>query len=105
MTALAILLGLAIGVIVGAVGGGGAILALPVLIYVLDEPVGPGVDGVARRRLAGGGDRGGLAGAPRPRLLAAGVHVRGARRRSARCSARSRAARSAAARWCWPSCR
>jgi uncharacterized membrane protein YfcA len=41
VTALAILLGLAIGVIVGAVGGGGAILALPVLIYVLDEPVGP----------------------------------------------------------------
>src|SRR6188768_2022363 len=27
--------------VVGAVGGGGAILALPVLIYVLDEPVGP----------------------------------------------------------------
>ena len=41
MTAIAILLGLAIGVVVGAVGGGGAILALPVLIYVLDEPVGP----------------------------------------------------------------
>ena len=41
MTALAIVLGLAIGLIVGAVGGGGAILALPVLIYVLDEPVGP----------------------------------------------------------------
>ena len=41
MTALAILLGLAIGVVVGAVGGGGAILALPVLVYVLDEPVGP----------------------------------------------------------------
>ena len=41
MTALAIVLGLAIGMIVGAVGGGGAILALPVLIYVLDEPVGP----------------------------------------------------------------
>ncbi len=41
MTALAILLGLAIGMVVGAVGGGGAILALPVLIYVLDQPVGP----------------------------------------------------------------
>jgi uncharacterized protein len=41
VTALAILLGLAIGMVVGAVGGGGAILALPVLIYVLDEPVGP----------------------------------------------------------------
>jgi uncharacterized membrane protein YfcA len=41
VTALAIVLGLAIGLIVGAVGGGGAILALPVLIYVLGEPVGP----------------------------------------------------------------
>jgi uncharacterized membrane protein YfcA len=41
VTALAIVLGLAIGLIVGAVGGGGAILALPVLVYVLDEPVGP----------------------------------------------------------------
>ena len=41
MTAIAILLGLAIGVVVGSVGGGGAILALPVLIYVLDQPVGP----------------------------------------------------------------
>ncbi len=41
MTVLAIVLGLGIGLIVGAVGGGGAILALPVLIYVLDEPVGP----------------------------------------------------------------
>ncbi|HEX6022730.1 MAG TPA: sulfite exporter TauE/SafE family protein, partial [Solirubrobacter sp.] len=41
VTALAILLGLAIGIVVGAVGGGGAILALPVLVYVLGEPVGP----------------------------------------------------------------
>lgn len=41
MTAIAIVLGLAIGMVVGSVGGGGAILALPVLIYVLDEPVGP----------------------------------------------------------------
>jgi uncharacterized protein len=38
---LAIPFGLAIGLIVGGVGGGGAILALPVLVYVLDEPVGP----------------------------------------------------------------
>lgn len=38
---LAIPFGLLIGLIVGAVGGGGAILALPVLVYVLDEPVGP----------------------------------------------------------------
>lgn len=30
-----------IGLIVGSVGGGGAILALPVLVYILDEPVGP----------------------------------------------------------------
>jgi uncharacterized membrane protein YfcA len=41
VSALAVLLGLAIGLIVGAVGGGGAILALPVLVYVLGEPVGP----------------------------------------------------------------
>ncbi|CAN5522717.1 sulfite exporter TauE/SafE family protein [soil metagenome] len=38
---LAIPFGLAIGLIVGTVGGGGAILALPVLIYVLGEPAGP----------------------------------------------------------------
>jgi uncharacterized membrane protein YfcA len=38
---LAVPFGLVIGLIVGAVGGGGAILALPVLVYVLDEPVGP----------------------------------------------------------------
>lgn len=37
---LAIPLGLAIGLVVGAVGGGGAILALPVLVYVLGEEVG-----------------------------------------------------------------
>ena len=38
---LAIPLGFAIGLVVGAVGGGGALLALPVLIYVLGEEVGP----------------------------------------------------------------
>lgn len=38
---LAIPLGLAIGAIVGTVGGGGAILALPALVYALGEPVGP----------------------------------------------------------------
>lgn len=38
---LAIPLGIVIGLIVGAVGGGGAILALPVLVYVLGEQVGP----------------------------------------------------------------
>lgn len=38
---LAVPFGLLIGLVVGAVGGGGAILALPVLVYVLDEPVGP----------------------------------------------------------------
>lgn len=37
---LAIPLGVVIGLIVGAVGGGGAILALPVLVYVLGEKVG-----------------------------------------------------------------
>jgi uncharacterized membrane protein YfcA len=38
---LAIPFGLVIGLVVGAVGGGGAILALPVLVYILDEPVNP----------------------------------------------------------------
>ena len=41
MLILAVPFGLAIGLIVGAVGGGGAILALPVLVYVLNEPVSP----------------------------------------------------------------
>lgn len=41
MILLAIPFGLAIGLVVGTVGGGGAILALPVLVYVLDEPPGP----------------------------------------------------------------
>ena len=36
---LSIPFGLAIGLVVGTVGGGGAILALPVLVYVLDEGV------------------------------------------------------------------
>ena len=36
---LAIPFGLAIGAVVGTVGGGGAILALPVLVYVLDQGV------------------------------------------------------------------
>lgn len=36
----AIPFGIAIGIVVGAVGGGGAILALPVLVYVLGEGVG-----------------------------------------------------------------
>jgi uncharacterized protein len=38
---LAVLFGLAIGAVVGTVGGGGAILALPVLVYVLDQGVSP----------------------------------------------------------------
>lgn len=37
---LAIPFGLVIGLVVGTVGGGGAILALPVLVYVLGEGVG-----------------------------------------------------------------
>ena len=41
MLLLAIPFGLAIGLVVGAVGGGGAILALPVLVYILGEGVGP----------------------------------------------------------------
>lgn len=42
---LAIPLGIAIGLVVGAIGGGGAILALPVLVYVLGEDVGPATTG------------------------------------------------------------
>ena len=38
---IALPFGLAIGLIVGGVGGGGAILALPVLVYVLGAGVGP----------------------------------------------------------------
>lgn len=45
MLVIAAVLGLAIGLIVGSVGGGGAILALPVLVYVLGEPVGPAASG------------------------------------------------------------
>jgi uncharacterized membrane protein YfcA len=37
--ALALPLGLAIGVMLGAVGGGGAVLAVPVLVYLLDQDV------------------------------------------------------------------
>ncbi len=38
---LAIPMGLLIGLVVGAVGGGGGVLGLPVLVYVLGQPVGP----------------------------------------------------------------
>jgi len=38
---LAVPFGIAIGLVVGAIGGGGAILALPLLVYVLGEEVGP----------------------------------------------------------------
>ena len=38
---LAIPLGLAIGLVVGTVGAGGALLALPALVYALGEEVGP----------------------------------------------------------------
>jgi len=42
---LAIPFGIAIGLVVGAIGGGGAILALPLLVYVLGEEVGPASTG------------------------------------------------------------
>jgi len=42
---LAIPFGIAIGLVVGAIGGGGAILALPLLVYVLGEEVGPATTG------------------------------------------------------------
>lgn len=38
---LAIPMGIVIGLIVGAVGGGGGVLGLPVLVYVLGQSVGP----------------------------------------------------------------
>ena len=38
-TLLALPFGLAIGLLLGLVGGGGSILAVPVLVYVLDQPV------------------------------------------------------------------
>jgi hypothetical protein len=38
---VAVPFGILIGLVVGTVGGGGAILALPVLVYALDEGVGP----------------------------------------------------------------
>ena len=41
MLLIAIPLGIAIGLVVGTVGGGGAILAFPILVYLLDQPVGP----------------------------------------------------------------
>lgn len=41
MLLLAVPFGLLIGLIIGTVGGGGAILALPVLVYVLGEQVNP----------------------------------------------------------------
>jgi uncharacterized membrane protein YfcA len=41
MLVTAAALGLLIGFVVGAVGGGGGVLALPVLLYVLDQPAGP----------------------------------------------------------------
>ncbi len=39
--ALAIPMGILIGLVVGAVGGGGGVLGLPVLIYILGQSVGP----------------------------------------------------------------
>ncbi len=38
---LALLCGFLIGALVGTIGGGGAILALPVMVYVLDQGVSP----------------------------------------------------------------
>ncbi len=39
---LAVVFGLAIGAVVGTIGGGGAILALPVFVYVLGQGVSSG---------------------------------------------------------------
>lgn len=57
MTLLAIPFGLAIGLAVGALGGGGSVLAVPVLVYVLGESVPEATTGallvVAAGALAG----------------------------------------------------
>ena len=37
---LAVAFGAAVGLLIGTLGGGGAILAVPVLVYVLDQPAG-----------------------------------------------------------------
>src|SRR6478672_2227348 len=88
MLLLASPFGLAIGLIVGAVGGGGAILALPVLVYVLGEGVGPASTAslivIALAAAVGAGAR-----PRRPGVLAAGAPVRRSRRRgvTGRCAA------------------
>ena len=89
MLLLAIPFGLAIGLIVGAVGGGGAILALPVLVYVLGEGRRARLDRVADRDRAGRGGRRRRARPPRPGVLAPGAAVRSPRRRgvTGRCAA------------------
>ena len=74
---LAIPFGLAIGLVVGTVGGGGAILALPVLVYVLGRGQ-PSFDGFPDRRRDRRLGRRGLAGARRTTLLAGGLGVLGA---------------------------
>ena len=92
MLLLAIPFGLAIGLIVGAVGGGGAILALPVLVYVLGEGRRARLDRVADRDRAGRRGRRRRARPPRPGVLAAGAAVRSSRRRgvAGRCAAEPR---------------
>ena len=78
---LAIPFGIVIGLIVGAVGGGGAILALPVLVYVLGEPVGPASTASLIVVAIAAGIGAGIARAPRTRLLATGPDVLRSRRR------------------------
>lgn len=67
MLLAAALLGVAIGLAVGAVGGGGAVLAVPVLVYLLDQPVGDATTS-ALAVVAGASLAGGLAHAARGRV-------------------------------------
>src|SRR5690606_34812287 len=58
VTLAAILLGLAIGLVLGSLGGGGSVLAVPVLVYLLDQDVHAATTAslvvVAAAALAGG---------------------------------------------------
>jgi uncharacterized protein len=55
----AILFGLAIGPAVGTLGGGGSVLAVPVLVYALDQTV-PAAITASLLVVAGGAVAGGL---------------------------------------------
>ena len=96
MLLLAVPFGLAIGLIVGAVGGGGAILALPVLVYVLGEGVGPASTASLIVIAVAAGGRRRSARPRRARVLAPGAPLLSARRRRVAARQRSPTRQSAA---------